>query len=187
MKSLYTLIPVLLLSACASTHPTREQAGSAPEQSSSSQMPQKVGAAVIAPLNDFNLVQAAIPDVLKEALAAPYAPPADQACVKLAEHIQLLDGALGADLDAPGGVAPSLLERGVEGAENASVSALRNTTEGIVPFRGWIRKLTGAERYSKKVSAAIAAGSVRRAYLKGIGLAKGCEPPAAPRELHAKS
>jgi hypothetical protein len=37
------------------------------------------------------------------------------------------------------------------------------------------------------VSAAIAAGSVRRAYLKGIGLAKGCEPPAAPRELHAKS
>jgi hypothetical protein len=49
-----------------------------------------------------------------------------------------------------------------------------------VPFRGWVRKLSGAERYSKEVAAAIAAGTVRRAYLKGLGEAKGCAAPAAP-------
>lgn len=50
----------------------------------------------------------------------------------------------------------------------------------MIPFRGWVRKLTGAERYSRKVSAAIAAGAIRRAYLKGLGQAAGCEAPAAP-------
>jgi hypothetical protein len=44
-----------------------------------------------------------------------------------------------------------------------------------------VRKLSGAERYERKVAAAIAAGSVRRAYLKGLGQAAGCAAPAAPR------
>ena len=62
------------------------------------------------------------------------------------------------------------------------IGAVRNTTEGVIPFRGWVRKLTGAERYSRKVSAAIAAGAIRRAYLTGLGQAAGCEAPAAPRK-----
>ena len=82
---------------------------------------------------------------------------------------------MGLDLDAPpSATSPSLLERGAGQIENASVSALKSTTQSIVPFRSWVRKLTGAERYSKKVSAAITAGSIRRAYLKGVAHAKGC-------------
>jgi hypothetical protein len=50
----------------------------------------------------------------------------------------------------------------------------------VVPFRSWVRKLSGAERYSRDVSAAIAAGIVRRSYLKGVGQVRGCEAPAAP-------
>ena len=38
----------------------------------------------------------------------------------------------------------------------------------VIPFRGWIRKLSGAERHDKYVQAAITAGAVRRAYLKGL-------------------
>jgi len=53
---------------------------------------------------------------------------------------------------------------------------LRSTTEGLVPFRGWVRKLSGAERYSKQVQAAIAAGAARRAFLKGLMAAKACAP-----------
>jgi hypothetical protein len=44
----------------------------------------------------------------------------------------------------------------------------------VVPYRGWVRKLTGAERYSKEVAAAIAAGTVRRAFLKGVVVTRGC-------------
>ena len=57
---------------------------------------------------------------------------------------------------------------------NAAVGALQKTVEGAIPFRGWVRKLTGAERYSRKVAAAITAGSIRRAFLKGVAAADGC-------------
>jgi len=45
-----------------------------------------------------------------------------------------------------------------------------------VPFRGWLRKLSGAELHSKKVAKAIAAGTIRRAFIKGIKSTKQCMP-----------
>ena len=35
-------------------------------------------------------------------------------------------------------------------------------------------------RAISRQSSSITAGGIRRGYLKGIGLAKGCKPPAAP-------
>jgi hypothetical protein len=91
--------------------------------------------------------------------------------------VHALDAALGADLDTPPTPSnPGLVERGGD----VAVGAVRSAAEGVVPFRGWIRKLTGAERYAKEVAAAIAAGTIRRAYLKGLGQAAGCTAPAAP-------
>jgi hypothetical protein len=131
--------------------------------------------AATTPLSDLNVVRADIPAVLAAAQKAPYAAPADKSCGALATDVQALDAALGADLDTPAtGSNPSLIERG-------AADALRNTAEGVIPFRGWVRKLTGAERYSREVAAAIAAGTIRRAYLKGIAQAGGCAAPAAPR------
>jgi hypothetical protein len=131
--------------------------------------------AATTPLSDLNVVRADIPPVLAAAQKAPYAVPADKACAALATDVQALDAALGADLDTPAtGANPSLIERG-------AADALRNTAEGVIPFRGWVRKLSGAERYSRDVAAAIAAGTIRRAYLKGIAQAGGCAAPAAPR------
>lgn len=93
--------------------------------------------------------------------------------------VHALDDALGPDVDAPrDGSDPALLERGVDMAEDASVSAVRRTVEGFVPFRSWLRKLSGAERHSRKVSAAITAGAMRRAYLKGLRQGQGCPAPA---------
>jgi hypothetical protein len=131
--------------------------------------------AATTPLSDLNVVRADIPPVLAAAQKAPYAAPADKSCAALATDVQALDAALGADLDTRAtGSNPSLIERGAS-------DALRNTAEGVIPFRGWVRKLSGAERYSREVAAAIAAGTIRRAYLKGIAQAGGCAPPAAPR------
>jgi hypothetical protein len=131
--------------------------------------------AATTPLSDLNVVRADVPPVLAAAQKAPYAAPADKSCGALAADVQALDAALGADLDTPAtGSNPSLIERG-------AADALRNTAEGVIPFRGWVRKLTGAERYSREVAAAIAAGTIRRAYLKGIAQAGGCAAPPAPR------
>jgi hypothetical protein len=139
------------------------------------------GDAVIAPLGDFNLNQTPIPPALLAAELAPYSAPAVIDCETLTGAIAPLDEALGADLDTPPSpLNPGLLERGSVLAGDAAISAVRGATEGLVPFRSWVRKLTGAEAHSKKVRAAIAAGAVKRAYLKGLGAAKGCAPPAAP-------
>jgi hypothetical protein len=133
------------------------------------------------PLNDLNLVQAKIPPALLLAQKAPYAPPTDPGCDGLANEIRQLDAALGPDLDASAIHSESgLVERGRSEAGEAAVGALRHTAEGLIPFRGWVRKLSGAERYSKQVLEAITAGIVRRAYLKGLGQAQGCSAPAAP-------
>lgn len=191
MKSILVFAPLLLLAACAGTPITPDtshssgstgeataQAGTA--ASATDAKSQKIGEAITAPLSDFNLVQTPIPPVLLQAQAGPYAALPDPSCANIAAAVIALDAALGPDVDAPG-QEHSLGEKGASAVENAGISALRNTTEGIVPFRGWIRKLTGAERYSEKVTAAIGAGIVRRAYLKGVGQTNHCQPPAAPR------
>ncbi|MFZ2162003.1 MAG: hypothetical protein WAW02_07295 [Sideroxyarcus sp.] len=145
--------------------------------------------ATTTPLSDLNLVHAEIPVVLVEAQKAPYDVPRDYSCNTLESGIHDLDEVLGADLDA---VAtsnnPGLIERGSKVASTAAVGVLKRTAEGVVPFRGWVRKLSGAERYSNKVSAAITAGQSRRAFLKGLRASMECHTlamlqpdPASPQ------
>lgn len=142
-----------MLSACASDHGAR------------------VGEAATTPLSDLNLVNAPIPDTLKAAQKAPYAVPADLRCPALAADVHALDEVLGADLDQrPAENDPGLVERGGD----AALGALQKTAEGLVPFRGWVRKLSGAERYSRQVKAAVTAGTVRRGFLRGLAHANGC-------------
>ena len=181
------LLPLLLatgivLGACAhSPDATQAPASSAPAASTPG-TEAKLASAATAPLSDLNLVRANIPPALATAQRAPYAAPADASCAGIAAEVQALDEALGADLDTPATPGnPGLIERGSSAAGDAMVGAVRNTAEGVIPFRGWVRKLTGAERYAKEVAAAIAAGTVRRAYLKGLGQAASCAAPAAPR------
>lgn len=135
----------------------------------------RVTDAATSPLNDLNLIQTEIPAVLTEAQNQPYAIPTEISCNSLATEIQDLDSALGPDIDTPATESnPGLIERGTNAAKNSAFSTLQNSSESIVPFRGWIRKLSGAEKYSKKVAASIAAGTLRRAFLKGLKVSKEC-------------
>ena len=134
----------------------------------------KVATAATTPLSDLNVVRADIPEVLRAAAVAPYAAPTDASCPGLAAGIRALDEVLGPDLDAPRTPGnPGLLDRG----EDAATGALQRTAEGVIPFRGWVRKLSGAERYAHQVSAAITAGGVRRGFLKGLVQARACPTP----------
>ncbi|KAF1712172.1 hypothetical protein CSC70_01160 [Pseudoxanthomonas kalamensis DSM 18571] len=135
--------------------------------------------AASAPLNDLNLLNDEIPSVLLAARQAPYALPADTDCAALAASIAELDEALGPDIDAR-------IEHGDGNAlGEAANDALLRTAEGVVPFRSWVRKLSGAERHAKKVASAVAAGSMRRAFLKGVAATQGCglaaTEPAPPQ------
>jgi hypothetical protein len=101
--------------------------------------------AVAAPLEDLNLKQTAIPAVLQRAVDNPYDVTGLNRCEGLAGEIGRLDAALGPDLDeAP---APDTRSRGkkvADAAYGAGVGEVRNTTQHVLPFRGWVRKLTGA-------------------------------------------
>jgi hypothetical protein len=140
-----------------------------------SDAPKRMGAAAATPLSDLNIVRADIPATLVDAQAHPYLVPEGQDCEAIAVEIHKLDEVLGADLDTPASEhRASLLDRGSEVAGDQAVGAVQRTAEGLIPFRGWVRKLSGAERYSKRVSASITAGSIRRAFLKGIAISKNC-------------
>jgi len=137
--------------------------------------------AVATPLNDLNLVREKIPPLLIAAKASPYAVPADKDCDSLESAIRALDEVLEPDVDNNAtGEKPNLVEKGADLAGQSAVDTLRATTESVIPFRSWIRKLTGAERHSREVATAIAAGVVRRAFLKGMRAAQACEANNEP-------
>ena len=138
---------------------------------------------VTSPLSDLNLIRAEISPALTAAVNGPYLPVSDKSCESISAEVMALDYALGPDLDAPAGVDPDLMEKGAAELGNAAVGALRRTVEGAIPFRSWIRKFSGAEKHSREVATAVAAGIVRRAFLKGLGMAYACPAPAAPRQI----
>jgi hypothetical protein len=133
------------------------------------------------PLDDFNLVRADIPPILVAAQKAPYALPRDLSCEALSSEVKAIDALVGADMDAPAPPEKETVELCIDFVGDKAMGLARSYVEGLVPFRSWVRKLTGAESYSKEVAAAMAAAKARRAFLKGLGQAGGCPPPAAPR------
>lgn len=148
----------------------------------------KLVGAVTSPLVDFNLMRAEISPSLLAAIKGPYLLPLDKSCAAIALEVTALDLAIGPDLDAPvSPTDPDLLDRGTTELSNAAVGALRRTVEGTIPFRSWIRKFSGAEKHSRELTSAVAAGIVRRSFLKGLGQASGCHAPAAPRSLQVSN
>lgn len=154
---LAALAAIVVLGGCSSTTSTR------------------IGNAATTPLSDLNVAKATIPDVLVTARNHPYQIPVTQNCVAISLAIRELDDVLGADLDAAASTGdPSLVARASTLAQDRMVGALQRTAEGLMPFRGWVRKLSGAERHAKHVDASIAAGTARRAFLKGIAASQNC-------------
>jgi len=155
-------IVIMLLSLSVASCITRE----ASQINASKSTESRIASAIVSPLSDFNIVQIAIPAVLSDAVKNPYRMPASNTCKELTEQVKLLDIALGPDFDAKDAAdTQSYLDQGQDFAQNEAIGSVERTIEGVVPFRSWIRKLSGAERRSKELSTAVAAGVVRRAFL----------------------
>jgi hypothetical protein len=137
----------------------------------------------VQPFRDLNLVRSKIPPVLREAIDDAYAKPGP-GCPPIQAEMKRLDDALGPDLDMPVSTDhPGLVARGSSAAKNASYDAMRSAEQDYIPFDGFIRMLSGADRHDHLVLAAIQAGAIRRGYLKGLGEMRGCTPPSVPRHL----
>jgi hypothetical protein len=169
----------LVLGGCMTTRSN----GSPKVQTTNEANRESVKGAAESPLRDFNVLRTKIPPILLEAIADPYQRPKARGCAQLNVLLQPLNDALGADLDAPEPDPDDLMGRG----KTTAFGAMAGAASDVIPFRGWIRRLTGAERHDRFVQQAITAGAVRRAYLKGLGEAKGCDPPATPSHQLAGS
>jgi hypothetical protein len=144
-----------------------------------------VNDAVQAPLRDLNMVDDEIPTILVRAYQHPYDMRGLDSCPSILDQVTALDLALGPDVDIPR--SPSarddMLDKGRGLAGAAALDAVRSATTGVIPVRSWVRRLSGANRAEQEAKAIALAGSVRRGFLKAMGIQRGCDWPAAPLDL----
>ncbi|HEX5757215.1 MAG TPA: hypothetical protein VFY12_12815, partial [Arenimonas sp.] len=105
---------------------------------------------------------------MEDAYALPY--PAD--CHGLVADVQALDVVLGEDIDS---------REGGPADENFIASIMVGAIKGLIPYRSWLSRLSGEHKRERRGLAAIAAGGIRRAYLKGLGESWGCPLPGKPK------
>lgn len=146
------------LGGCATTSQTSSERGA-----------DAVSGAVSQPLRDLSLIRKAVPEVLARAVADPYATSTPVDCGALTREIGDLDAVLGPDLKAGG------KDKGGDAFDMVS-GALGSAID--LPFRGVVRKVSGAEKHDRDAARAVLAGMVRRGFLKGQALTAGC-PPAS--------
>ncbi len=124
------------------------------------------------PLRDLNIDARDIPEPLRIAMEDPYRSAHLATCNAIVADIAALDRVLGADYD----IAED------DGSDRLSEGRIGQSVVGsIIPFRGIVREVTGAASNDRLLRAAYTAGMVRRAFLKGLGLGRGCDYPARPK------
>jgi hypothetical protein len=98
----------------------------------------------------------------------PYAVDGYSRCSQIAAAVGELDSMLGDDIDLPR-KAGTRVDVG---------RAAQSVVGSLIPFRGVLREITGANDQNRRIEIAIQAGIARRAFLKGYGQARGCRYPA---------
>jgi len=165
-----TMLPAILalgLAAGCASPPTRPDASEA-----STYDPGAMARIAKSPLAEFGLDEGGIPEVLRRAVTDPYALPTPPDCATIAAEVLELEAALGSDFDVV-----KAGDRPDDVMSDVVVGAVR----GLIPYRGVVGLLTGARQRAREGAEAVAAGTTRRGYLKGLGESIGCNFPAAPQ------
>ncbi|KAB7644806.1 hypothetical protein [Polymorphobacter fuscus] len=121
------------------------------------------------PLKDLNIIKAKVAPEIEAIMQEPYSLKGIRSCAQFKTAINRMTAVLGPDVDSP------QTQKDDKTPAEVALSLGESAAGGIIPFSGVIRRLTGAEARQKYAQAAIYAGSVRRAYLKGTARAKGCK------------
>lgn len=139
--------------------------------------------ATTGPLRDVNLVRQEIPMVLR-GLEYPYSTATlTEGCPEIARQIASLDAVLGPESYQPG-PNRNIWDRSGDFVEEQVIEAAQDTVNDFIPFRSWIRRLSGANRAERDALRAVANGQQRRTFLRGYGASLGCPaviPPPPPQ------
>jgi len=144
------------------------------------------GAAAI-PFRDVGLIRPEIPLLLRN-LQYPYSTATLTDCNAIAHEIAQLDGVLGPESYQPG-PNRNVWDRGGDFVEEQTIEAVENTAEDLIPFRSWVRRISGASRAERDALRAVANGQQRRTFLRGYGASLGCPsmiPPPPPQPHQAR-
>lgn len=164
----------LIVGALLPAAPALAQGG-APEQNTG----QRAKGIATQPLEDLNLHKDEIPPKLTSIQNDPYSLSGLRTCKQINTEIIELNGVLGADVDAT--------EEARRKTSDRIVAVGGSLIGSLIPFRGLVREVTGANAQQRRFEAAIYAGTTRRSYLKGTAKAKGCKPlpPVTAAEVDA--
>lgn len=140
------------------------------------------GAAAI-PLRDVGLIRPEIPLLLRN-LQYPYSTATLSDCQAVAREIGQLDSVLGPESYQPG-PNRNIWDRSGDFVEEQTIEAAESTAADLIPFRSWVRRISGASRAERDALRAVANGQQRRTFLRGYGASLGCPnmippPPPAP-------
>jgi hypothetical protein len=123
---------------------------------------------VTTPASDLNIKRDEIPALLRAAEERPYVLQGLNTCSQITGAIGELDAILGEDVDLP-----------QDGNRKMRPGRVAQSVVGsLIPFRGLIREISGANAHDRALQQAVLAGVARRSFLKGIGQGKGCRYPA---------
>lgn len=124
------------------------------------------------PLKDLNLMQDKIPPELLAIMERPYDLGSMKTCQQYSAAVARLNSALGPDVDSAEAQAK---KSNGETATEYAIQGARSAIGDLLPGSGIIRKVSGAEKAQRRAQAAVLAGSLRRAFIKGTARAKGCK------------
>lgn len=142
------------------------------------------GAASI-PLRDVGLMRPEIPLLLRN-LQYPYSTASLTNCAAVTHEISQLDGVLGPESYQPG-PNRNIWDRSGDFVEDQTIQAAEDAASDLIPFRSWVRRISGASRAERDALRAVANGQQRRTFLRGYGASLGCPsiippPPPAARQ-----
>lgn len=144
-----------------------------------------VGDAVASPLRDVGIVRRDIPTLLLT-LQYPYSTASlASGCSAVAYELGQLDAILGPESLDPG-PARNIWDRSGGFAEQQTIKAAEDSTEDRIPFRSWVRRISGASAAERDALRAFANGQQRRTFLRGYGSSLGC-PSVVPAPEPARN
>lgn len=174
-------VSILTLTGCATNNSQPQERDESSLNRAIESTQAGLGKAAMTPVEDLNLKREDIPDILKQ-IKDPYRAPVTLTCDEIAEQVIALDLVLGRDFDTPEPEDErSLGQKAADGTSSALLDTIASESGGLIPFRGVVRRISGAKAWEKKVLKAYERGSHRRSFLKGIGASKNCPNPASPR------